>query len=246
MQCREFEQRLNDLLDERRSPQADPRLSAHAARCDRCRQLLSGQATLLLGLSQMVTPVPDRNFARRVVAEVVVKPSGVAPRRIWLSLAACLVSAAAMLLTVSLVWYARRSNTTGDGESAGARGTFAIARQRGPNLALMTKPVDGRRRAAGRDRPALTGADLLLEAPRLPEHLRSYYVAIDDLGAALPEAALRLDEVERSTPGIRPLRVSLFMIWDTLCRTIPGNRVDAPPQSRGRTSLWWLEPVRIV
>jgi hypothetical protein len=245
MQCPEFERRLNDVLDERERPEADPLLSAHAAQCERCAQTLAGQEKLLMGLSWIATPALGREFARRIVAEAVTKPSSMASHRAWLSLAACLASAAVMLLAVSMVWYARRGSATFGEKSAAARQSIAITPQRGHRLAI-TNPGRGQRPAAGRDRPALTGGDWLLEAPRLPGHLRSYRVAIDDLTIALPEAVERLDEVERLAPGMRPLRVSLSMIWDTLCRTLPGACVDSPPPSRGRTSRWRPEPVRVA
>ena len=243
MQCREFEQRLNELLDERARPEADSRLSAHAARCPRCRQILAGQQMLLEGLSQLATPTLRRDFAQRVVAEVATRPAAPRVGRRWISLAACLASAAAMLLAVSLVWYARRTRPVLDRPFDTAHRSAALPRQ---NALAMVQSGGSQRPTAQRQRPALTGADLLLEAPRLPGHLLSYRAAIDDLGTTLPEAVERLDEVERLTPGIRPLRVSLYMIWDTLCRTIPGARVDSPPPNRGRTSLRWLEPVRLA
>ena len=92
----------------------------------------------------------------------------------------------------------------------------------------------------------MTSADLLLEAPRLPTRFRTYRGAMDELAVAFPGAALRLDEMEHLAPGIRPLRASLAMIWDTLCRTIPTARGDAPRPQRGRTSLSPFESMRVA
>jgi HAMP domain-containing protein len=245
MHCRDFEQRLNDVLDQRQRPEADPWLNAHAAQCEHCAQLLTGQRALLAGLSRAATPTLGRDFARRVVNEKAMQPSRGAARRTWLALAACLASAAAMLLALSAVWYSRQSSRALAGQSSSARDSIITARPRARGFA-MTQPSAKRRPAAAPPQAALTGGDLLLEAPRLPGRLRSYRVAIDDLTMALPEAVERLDEVERLAPGIRPLRVSLSMIWNTLCRTLPGSRVESPPPSRNRTSLWWLEPIRVV
>src|SRR5207244_7517560 len=110
MHCREFEQRLQSLLDERKAPERDPRLRDHAARCERCRQLFADQAVLLTGLSRRAAPQPRPDFARRAVL------TATAPtqrrhqaRRAWLAGATALASAAAMLLAVSLAWYARFS-----------------------------------------------------------------------------------------------------------------------------------------
>ena len=110
MHCREFEQRLDAILDDRRSPTADPRLREHASHCLRCRELLHDQAMLLAGFSHAHRAAAGREFARRVVL------ASIAPayrkhhsRRAWLAAAAALASAAAMLMAVSLVWYVRHT-----------------------------------------------------------------------------------------------------------------------------------------
>lgn len=241
MQCREFERRLNAMLDERRPLQSDRWLAAHAAICENCRQQLHAQQTLFVGLSRIAVPPLDRDFARQVVQQVSIHSPSRASRR-WVSAAACLAAAAVMLLAVSAVWYARQ-NKNDDGKSGRARPSFAVGRQRGAVLA-MAQP--GRISIVRPNHPAMTGADLLLEAPRLPEHLRGYRGAMDELAGSFPEAALRLDEVERLAPGIRPLRLSLSMIWDTLCRTFPGARAESPPATREHTGLWWLEPLGLA
>jgi hypothetical protein len=217
MHCREFEERLNDLLDERERPADDRQLAAHAAQCGPCRQALAGHDALLSGLARAATPPLGRDFARRVIAAT---SAGPAPGRVhsaqrgWLAIGAALASAAAMLIGLSLAWRARDSDPA------------AIA---GPTT-------------ASRGRPSLTGADLLIQAPRFPNHVRTSF---DELAIALPGAVDRLDEVEQIAPGIRPLRVSLFLIWDTLCRTVPGVR-DSEPQPRERTTHWALELMRVA
>jgi hypothetical protein len=56
MHCRDFESRLNDILDDRGQPRADAQLVAHADGCDPCRQLLDGQQVLFDGLKQRQFP----------------------------------------------------------------------------------------------------------------------------------------------------------------------------------------------
>src|SRR5687767_4855433 len=107
MQCHEFENRLNAVLDDRSEPQADPRLAAHARDCPPCRRLLAGQRTLFTGLRRSMAPPLKAAFAQQVVARAgTSKPVGVspAPSRVWLAVGALLASAAAALLAVSLVW----------------------------------------------------------------------------------------------------------------------------------------------
>jgi hypothetical protein len=88
----------------------------------------------------------------------------------------------------------------------------------------------------------MTGADVLIGATRFPGQLRSY-----ELNFTLPEAVERFEEVERLAPGIRPLRASFSVIWDTLCRTIPGVREsEADGKPRERTSYRLIECVQIA
>src|SRR5205085_2555253 len=88
---------------------------------------------------------------------------------------------------------------------------------------------------------AMGRADWLIEAPRIHDHLDS----IDNLAATLPQTVERFDEVERLAPGIRPLRASFSLIWDTLRRTIAGTSED-DVQLRDRTSLLQLLPQNTV
>ena len=71
MQCHEFENRLNAVLDERGEPQADPRLAAHARDCPPCRRLLAGQRALFTGLRQSIAPPLKAAFSQQVVARAV-------------------------------------------------------------------------------------------------------------------------------------------------------------------------------
>ena len=87
----------------------------------------------------------------------------------------------------------------------------------------------------------MSGADLLIAAPRLPAHLREYRGAIDDFVVSLPAAASRLEEMERVAPGIRPLRASFSIIWETLSLSIPAAETklgpgEAPTKGSGPSS----------
>jgi len=244
MNCSDFEDRLNDVLDERGHPQADPLLAEHADECDDCRTRLAGSRVLLRGLAKLSTPslflpIQSRDFAQRVVAQVHQPPLATAPRpaaRFWLACGVLLSSAAAALLAISIVWYARRGGeglARGTNEPRPELQTGPARRLRGFAAALPGKvPAKASNFAAG--------GDLLIEAPRLPDHLRGYRGAIDQLAIALPQTARQLDQVEQLAPGFRPLRLSLEVVWDTLCRTIPGAHGDDPTPPKQRTSLHTL------
>jgi len=224
MQCQEFEDRWNELLDERGCPQADPRLAAHAGECESCRGLLTGGSLLLRGLTQLPIPPLGREFARRVVTQVASdRESSVTARpasRAWLAVGVLLASAAAALLAISLVWYARR----GGDHVAGGGNRPAVVNRSAPG-------ASPRRRG-----PAYAfGGQLLLSAPRLPS-FQNYRGAIDNLAVTLPQTVEQLDQMERLAPGIRPVRLSLAMFWQTLRRSIPGSCSEEP--AHPRTTSW--------
>jgi hypothetical protein len=231
MRCREFEQRLNAVLDERSDPIADALLCAHAQTCAACRLLLDGQQVLLAGLPRSALPSLPPGFARRVVAEAAISAAAARPQssKIVLAAATLLVSAAAALLALGLVWYARSRQPAGP--------------QAVPLIAGEQKQRPGSQRFGGDGTLAVVqpwnGGDWLVEAPRLPEHLR---VSLDELADTIPESVQRYGEVERLAPGIRPLRLSLALLWDTLFRALPGVPDSTPlreppaPQPTGRSA----------
>jgi hypothetical protein len=225
MQCQEFEDRLQEILDARERAAADHHLAAHAGECERCGQLLAGHEVLLATVSCLPTPSLTAGFSRRVLAAPAreVQP---APRlslsRAWLAVGTLLAAAAAMLMAVSLVWYARRGEP--------------VVIQQGP-----TEHVEGLSHERPR-RPPMRGGSLavsqsswLIEAPRLPSEIgRNYRGTIDNLATSLPQTVQRLDEVERYAPGIKPLRLSFTVLIKALWRAIPGGEDE--PSGKARTT----------
>jgi hypothetical protein len=243
MHCREFEDRLQAILDDRRTPQRDPRLREHAARCESCRQLLTDQAALLAGFSRRQAPQPRADFARQVVlAATAASLRRNSARKTWLAIGVALASAAAVLLAVSLALYSRQTNEPVVAQPSLRRPIAPGPRSRG---FAITLPAPMQQQLSPAKLRGVTGADLILEAPGLPGRL-SYRGAIDELVTALPEAGYRLEQMEYVAPGLRPLRLSLSAIWETLCRTIPGSQQESPTTKPRRTSNWWLEPIRVA
>ena len=70
MRCDQFENRLQRVLDQRRAPETDSQLRAHAQLCPACRDILRLQAQLFDALD--LTEVPDLppDFSEQVVARV--------------------------------------------------------------------------------------------------------------------------------------------------------------------------------
>ena len=68
MKCDAFEDRLNELLDERRHPESDAPLIEHVRRCAGCRETLAAHEALFDGLESRNLPSPEAALAERVVA----------------------------------------------------------------------------------------------------------------------------------------------------------------------------------
>ncbi len=110
MQCREFEDRLNFILDERGDPEADEALMEHARECRSCARRCSALLKTLALLSLQPLPQPRANLADRVVAELHQprKPSDSASSAKHRRVMALLATAA--LLLVASVWLAASWN----------------------------------------------------------------------------------------------------------------------------------------
>src|SRR5689334_5034173 len=114
MNCGQFESRLNLLLDQRRSPVSDPALTAHAAACADCGELLADHMALTACVSRSCIPRLSADFAERVVAAT--DSTAVhqrRTRRLLMAVCVALSSAAAMLLAISIVWKAREPGLAG-------------------------------------------------------------------------------------------------------------------------------------
>ncbi|MDX1946382.1 MAG: zf-HC2 domain-containing protein [Pirellulaceae bacterium] len=209
MKCHEFENRLNDLLDERLAPESDARLVAHAQGCEVCGQLLQGQRALLAGLRPFPGPALRAEFADEVVVASLAPGADVefAPRepatRWWVF--ALVATAATLLLTFGIGRAISRNRAQrdqivkqneGSPPSQSPRGMAIVTPRRGGSAA-PSPPLSGRRYAA-------------------------FGPQIGSFAATLPAAVEHFDEVERYAPGLRPLRISFVMLFDTLRRAIPG------------------------
>lgn len=229
MQCPEFESRLHTLLDERRNPAADPSLSAHAANCEPCQELLDGQLAVVNTMARLKRAgiVLEKNpptVRARLGASSRPLQWTSAPRASRMGLAAVLKSAAAlaaaMLLALGLIWLLRgRESRLADVPLRGNR-----MMPMGSSARTLAMVASGRPAAARPQR--FLGGDWLLEAPRLPEHFRTYRGTLGQLALALPSAFEHLEEVDLYAPGFNTLRASLGMIWHTLVYPFPSPSKD--------------------
>lgn len=120
MNREQFEARLNELLDRRIAPEADPEVLRVAEQFTECREVLGAYRALFDGVAEMDLPRPPANLARNVMAQWRREKVGgrylVAQRHVVrgaTSRGALFAAAAAMLLVgPGLGWLWQRSATS--------------------------------------------------------------------------------------------------------------------------------------
>ncbi|MFV2066847.1 MAG: hypothetical protein ACC645_07670 [Pirellulales bacterium] len=216
MQCEELKQRLHQLLDQRRHPDADPRIVSHTQRCGRCRDLLDAYHALVDGLDSMPMPESDHGVASRVLAELETvrqhRQRRIRHRIGMLLTAACLLVAAGLSFTGA----DRGRDNPGD-SLANGWGDQSAKQRIVERLGAGGLPYDG-----------------TMDAER--QYLAIYQMTIDAM-TALPEAVLGTAPGEQSAGAhagparwmepmansIRPLTSSVSAALGVLRRTLPGK-----------------------
>ena len=99
MKCDEFEEHLNEILDERRRPEWDEQLREHGEQCRGCRDLAAAFGVLFEGFFALPTPQAPADLAARVLEEYQVRP--LVTRRLAV-LGGIFTTAAALLVAVTL------------------------------------------------------------------------------------------------------------------------------------------------
>lgn len=212
MQCHEFEARLQELLDERLSPAADPALSAHAAQCSACRGSQAVWSAMLTGISAHPRPAGRADLAQRVLAELRMRPADdksiLKPALRW--------AAAALLIATTLaLWNAPDDRPVAeDAPPPAPQWTDAPPEPR---------PVDEPAAPASDLGSALADAWLLAPGFETPESTR-------EETQESPEPSLWGAEL---SAGLRPLADSTSDAWDFLMTALPapGDAAAEPVQS---------------
>lgn len=220
MQCREFADRMNEVLDRRQAPERDALLLRHAGECLPCRQTLRGQAALFAGLELAETPTLSNQFAAAVLVQAneipvatIANPQRSA-RKNWVGVIAGFVSLAAVVLVAVLI---------------------GLSRQQGPVRPTANKPASPiaapKTVEVARNLPPQKETTPIANAKAAPPpDYQEYRDALNSLTAQLPSAVEKIDEVQQATPAIRPIRASFSMAIGTLQRTIPNRtRRDSRP-----------------
>ena len=202
MQCAEFEDRLNRLLDHRLAPENDAQLAGHAQHCDDCASLLDAQHRLFASLRATRQAVPV-DLAARVVARRHIELQS---QRFQLKA----IGWAAMLATAaSVAWIAVMALKARD-----ARNEFAGNR---PPPALPTTKQQ-RRSGPSPLLAATTPGPRHVEIENLDETFVDYRRQFEEYTAELDEMS------ESLSPSIRPIQSSFGLAIDALRRTLPRGK----------------------
>jgi len=116
MQCEEFEERLNAVLDERRRPEADVELRLHCENCPPCRHIAASYDALLDGFYALTSETAlaglgPADLGVRVVADLRVEPTH---RRARSLAAVALATAATLLIAVVPFFRSAPENASAD------------------------------------------------------------------------------------------------------------------------------------
>ena len=202
MQCNDFEQRMQRLLDLRRRPELDAELTAHACVCGQCSEMLETQALLLDGLEHAILPATERPRGVEVVrlCREPLQAKTTHARRPgvrWL-LPSLLVAALCLLAVMPISQYLGRGRNA---RQAGAAVAFADALPRA----------------------IATPSDVALAEYRSAGHqMTAGLLALQDLNFGLPDS-------ERIASGLRPLAYTFSFAYDAFRNVfvVPFEQYDA-------------------
>jgi hypothetical protein len=220
MQCTEFEDRLNRLLDHRLLPDDDPHLRQHAQDCPACAETFGSQQRLFAGLRSMRVEPAD-GLAARVVVRQQMEVRAV--RSKWQSMqwTALLVTAA------SLGWVA----------------LLAVQGQRAPQQFIPgVAPTAGSVAPRTTPRQASPRTDDLAIASTQGDpaeaQFHEYRRALEDLAMRFGDSAELGEMSESLSPSIRPIQSSFGIALDALRRTLPRSRENSPARPEAGALHW--------
>lgn len=208
MNCEEFEERVQCLLDGRVPLATDAALFRHAQGCRQCQRLLDAYETLWAGLEVWEPPPLPADFARHVVQQVTPAPLGRPRVLIRAGLTALAALAAALLL--ALLPAARNALT-----APTMRPVARLAPARPATDHAPPRPArDSEPRSPQTDQPIPPShlAAMLADPAALHAVWRQWRADVVD-GPLRP--------MDGIAGGLRPITVSLTEAIDVLRSTLP-------------------------
>ncbi len=251
MQRELFEQRLNELLDLRESPEDDGQLGDEALLNEEQHEVLRGQRLMLDGLAACEIPSLSDDFAERVVAQVrseravETKRSAGSPR----ILPFVLTAACAVLLLVAAIplwsWLNSPNDTI---DVAGSNPPTAAPEVNGlgdapqpPDSVVADNKNDNVTPADNEDAPILVAPRKPTSDEQIARRYSEMYRIISELsgqpeGAAEPDLlAMRPQWVDEMALGLKPVAASVGGAINVLRRNLPPSEKSDPaekPQAR--------------
>lgn len=236
MNCGWFESRLDELLDQRLSPEGDEQLNDHAQMCPACARLLADHLALLDAMQLIAWPAASEKLPGRVLAEISSKP-------IVASLQALAASSASAPAAADSASHDRRSWR----RAAGLASAVAAALLVGVGTAIWCSGHGVAHMPSSAPRASEQVSPIAAQSPDLPTiDAPAAIVAIEKDGASRPRshgplAMLSVEEVqsfllgahspmmmmEQMSDGLKPVTHSMSAALHALRRTLPGEAAAA-------------------
>ena len=150
MQCEEFEDRLNLVLDERGRPECDAEISLHVEACPECRHVAALYGALLDGFCALSAPKSPADMAARVLVDIGPSRSSVRRPMVYAALAA----AACLLVAIGPLV---RWMSPEDGSLAQKTTSAPLAAKKVSPVSLQTSNLQNARSASRLNERVLLG-----------------------------------------------------------------------------------------
>ena len=246
MHCKQFEVRLDHLLDQRLSPDTDYELQAHTYECEACRNLLSYHSQVMQHLELKPIPMPSTNFAQRVVTRCtkLIRHHDLTQPRVsllpapddssntvkstrlklghWFSWIA--TTAATTLLIIALHWQFNSADLT----------NTPVAQQPDQQVEIPVKKPSA---ITGTNPQQVAEQAFTIENQssdrKLTQWLKNPNSDVrKQVGSWINDLNDRSnDPLQQFTDGLSPITSSFTVTWKALRQTIPGRRQPSSPQS---------------
>ncbi len=224
MNCREFEQHLQGVLDGLGEPEP-AEVRAHREACAVCRELALAAKQLRRGLALLPVPATPEGFADRVKARVLLRPRRLPATRWWLAAAASLLVAglATVALWDLLDWFPKGGTSP--------RTPRFVEAQKLPSLRQEVAAAGSATRDLTRSlaRDAVDHAGILVPpAERLPATAWSPSWS-PGLSPGLETEVAPLRQAGRTVAsGLEPVTHSARRAWDMFVRELPLSDPGTP------------------
>jgi len=231
MSCDKFDERLQQLLDQRLEPADDRELQHHAQQCADCRSLLEAQRRLFSAFEcdpYGRTGLTD-NFAEKVVTAFVAEQP---PVRSWgqKAWAGALVAVAALLLLALLPGLRPITNH----RVSPAPSTNNVVENAAPIVPTVAVPKYVSHETSPASEPLGTNA-----VASLPPPGQGTNDWIDNLRESISEVSLEnLEPMDQIADGFRPVATSLQSAVGVLRRTLPGGGENRHKPMPAASGMW--------